>query len=320
MRLLFSALLLLLTSSAHAAPPRTLSYQGVLTDGAGEIVSDGSYAMTFSIYASPSGGSALWTETQNVDVTGGNFDVVLGSVTPILGLAFDDSYWLGLQVGSDPEMTPRTALTSVAYSQMSRSVEAGAITAGKIADNTVVRSLNNFEDEVNIVAGDNVTVTASRNDITISASGGGNAPGVASARGITSGALGENLSQLVSRTITCPADGYVLVIASTDVYISHVTGNPTGVQVGTSDEATALPSSQDLVAQIPYSAPSGLYTIPLTSHGLYSVSAGSNTFYLLGRVNSVSGSASVSNRQLSLVYLEASYGTVSSTLMAESER
>ncbi len=317
MRFFFSALVLLLATSTNAAPPRTLSYQGVLTDSVGGTVSDGSYTMTFGLYLAASGGTAQWTETQNVTVTNGNFDVILGSISPITALSFDDPYWLGLQVDSDPEMTPRTELTGTAYSQISRTVEDDAITSDKIANDTVVRSLNGLDDLVGIVAGTNVTVTPVGNNIEISASGGGggNVPGVASAKGITSGTLGSTVSSVASRTINCPAAGYVLAIASTDVYLNHVAGNPTWVQVGASDESTALPSSQDLVAQIPFSAPTGLYTIPLTSHGLFSVSAGNNTFHIAGKIGSVSGSASVSNRQLTLVYLETSYGTVSPTVL-----
>lgn len=114
------ATLMLSAHTAHAAVPSTMSYQGVLTDGAGAHVPDGTYSLTFSLYDVPAGGVPLWTETQaSVPVASGLFSVVLGSATP-LGLAFDRQYWLGIAVGADPEMTPRTPLTSVPYALATR--------------------------------------------------------------------------------------------------------------------------------------------------------------------------------------------------------
>lgn len=310
-------LFLLGSIAVQAAPPRTMGYQGVLTDEGGSPVPDGTYSMTFSIYGEPTGGTALWTETQDVPVAGGNFDVVLGKITPLSSLQFDDPFWLGLAVGGEAEMTPRTELTGAPYSHMARTVEDGGIVSQKISDGTVVRSLNGRTDTVNIVPGENVTVTPINSDIIISANlEVENLPGVASAKGFTSGSLGDDFVGLATRVIDCPAPGYVLVIASADVFIHHQTGNPTYVVAGISDESTALPTNQDLVAQIPFSAPTGTYTIPLTSHGIYSVDAGINTFYFLGRKGSANGAASAGNRQLSLVYFEQSYGTVS-TLATE---
>ena len=62
--------------------------------------------MTFSLYTVASGGTALWTEPQNVIVSGGIYSVILGSVSTLTPLAFDVPYWLGVRVGSDAEMTP----------------------------------------------------------------------------------------------------------------------------------------------------------------------------------------------------------------------
>lgn len=71
--------------------------------------------MVFALYNSPSGGPALWTETQNnISVANGIYSVTLGAVTP-LSLAFDTQYYLGVAVGADAEMTPRQPLSSVAY-------------------------------------------------------------------------------------------------------------------------------------------------------------------------------------------------------------
>jgi hypothetical protein len=100
--------------AATAAPPETMSYQGVLNDGAGVPVADGTYSLTFKIYDQATGGTALWTETQSVLVEGGIFNVILGSVTA-LAVPFDDPYWLGTSVAGDPELTPRVELASAPY-------------------------------------------------------------------------------------------------------------------------------------------------------------------------------------------------------------
>lgn len=101
-------------STADAAIPYTINYQGYLTDSTGLPV-NGTVSMTFSLYTGAVGGTALWTETQNVDVSGGIYSVILGSFTSLTPLAFDVPYWLGVQVGTDAEMTPRVQLTSVGY-------------------------------------------------------------------------------------------------------------------------------------------------------------------------------------------------------------
>ena len=106
-----AALLLSVSVSAPAQIPETMSYQGVLTDGAGTPVSDGNYSLTFKIYTAASGGTEIWTEAQSVLVSGGIFSVILGAVNP-LTVPFDAPYWLSLSVNGGPEYTPRTELTS----------------------------------------------------------------------------------------------------------------------------------------------------------------------------------------------------------------
>jgi hypothetical protein len=110
MRLVVLALLLAAAPAAAQAPER-LSYQAALTDPSGLPVPDGPYAVTFRLYAAPTGGSALWTETHpSAAVAGGVLTVELGSVASLGGVAFDAPRWLSIQVGADPEMAPRTAL------------------------------------------------------------------------------------------------------------------------------------------------------------------------------------------------------------------
>ena len=60
----------------------------------------------FKIYNVPSGGAALFTETQTVTVNNGIYNVILGT-NSALTLPFDAQYYLGVTVGADTEMTPR---------------------------------------------------------------------------------------------------------------------------------------------------------------------------------------------------------------------
>lgn len=101
------------SSTADIAP--YMSFQGVLRDGTGNVVPDGSYLVTFRIYDVATGGTALWTENQTMSTVGGIFNAYLGSVAPLDTLAFDVPYWLGISVEADAELDPRTELASVPY-------------------------------------------------------------------------------------------------------------------------------------------------------------------------------------------------------------
>ncbi len=77
------------------AIPTMINYQGYLTDASGNPI-NGTVGMTFSIYTTASGGSALWTETQSsVSVTDGLFNVLLGSVNPINASQFTGTSYPG---------------------------------------------------------------------------------------------------------------------------------------------------------------------------------------------------------------------------------
>src|SRR3989339_608750 len=98
--------------------PNYLGYEGQLTNSADTLLT-GTYDMTFRIYESSTGGTAVWTETQNdISVSNGYFSVNLGEITA-LDLTFDRPYWFSLEVASDGEMTPRTQINTVGYSYAS---------------------------------------------------------------------------------------------------------------------------------------------------------------------------------------------------------
>ena len=79
---------------------------------------EGVYSITFSIYNSQTGGTALWNETQNIVVHNGLFHVLLGSVSTLPEILFSESNrWFGIKVGSDSEMYPRTRIISVPFAK-----------------------------------------------------------------------------------------------------------------------------------------------------------------------------------------------------------
>ena len=110
--------LALSTAVLLAAVPQTINYQGRLTNPADEPVSDGLYLIRFRIYDLPSGGAVLWdNQYRTVSVQNGLFSYQLGDSTPLPPalLATDTARYLGVVVGTDPELVPRTKLSSVAY-------------------------------------------------------------------------------------------------------------------------------------------------------------------------------------------------------------
>ncbi len=109
---------------ALAAPGinKQIPYQGVLQDSTGANVSDGNYNIIFRIYDASTSGTTLWTGTHTtangnaVSLSSGLFRVLLGSGTGnTMTLDFTgDTYWLGVTVGSDSEMTPRQRIGATA--------------------------------------------------------------------------------------------------------------------------------------------------------------------------------------------------------------
>ena len=128
------------TVSADVSP--MINYQGKLMQPSGAPVPDGTYNLQFAIYNVPTSGTALWSEVNpNVQVKGGLFAVLLGSISPIGQSDFSDqNRWFGVKVSTDPEMTPRQQIAWSAYairSSVAGTVDDGAITTGKLADGTV---------------------------------------------------------------------------------------------------------------------------------------------------------------------------------------
>jgi hypothetical protein len=133
--------IVLIGLSANAAIPQTINYQGLLTDSGGNPLSDSTYSVTFTIYDMASGGTNLWTETQNVSTMDGLFTVNLGAVNAISeGIFSDSSRFLGVKVNPNVEFAPRTKLVSSPFSLRVATVD-GAM-GGTITSKVTIGSSN----------------------------------------------------------------------------------------------------------------------------------------------------------------------------------
>lgn len=95
-----------------SADPGTLNYQGQLTD-MNSVPVNAVMSVTFRLYAN---NVEVWQEAHSLTVVQGYFSVELGSITPLTSALFQQTLFLGIMVGSDPEMTPRKVLSAAAYS------------------------------------------------------------------------------------------------------------------------------------------------------------------------------------------------------------
>lgn len=112
--LLFSVISYQLLIVSSQAIPQKISFQGVLKDASGNLVT-GNKDITFSIYDVAAGGTALWNETQTVSVEAGLYTVGLGSATPIPLTTFDgDTRYLGINIDG-AELSPRVMMLSVPF-------------------------------------------------------------------------------------------------------------------------------------------------------------------------------------------------------------
>ncbi|MBX3125671.1 MAG: collagen-like protein [Polyangiaceae bacterium] len=125
---------LFVASAASSAVPSVLTQQGRLFTSTGSPAT-GTVSIQFSVYGAATGGTALWTETQNVTLDDGYFSARLGEATAIPASVFDGSTrYLAVKVGTDAEMTPRQALVSVPYALMANNA-VGDITPTSVSVN-----------------------------------------------------------------------------------------------------------------------------------------------------------------------------------------
>lgn len=140
--ILLFALAAVSMNSLYAATsdlPRVLNYQASLLDNVNNPLNYPNGAqITFRLFDAQSGGTALWTEQQNVKIDNGFINAYLGSISP-LALPFNKGYWLEVQIGTDTPF-PRSSFASVPYTLFSLQSES-ANSALAVVDNGVKTSM-----------------------------------------------------------------------------------------------------------------------------------------------------------------------------------
>jgi hypothetical protein len=125
---------------AASSVTSSINYQGRLTDSSGNPPNLDKISMTFKLYDSASGKTALATDTHLVTVTDGLFST---------NITFDPSYfdgqalWLGIKLeGEASEMTPRQELRPVPYAL---SLRPGAVINGSVPGSATLKVINTYE-------------------------------------------------------------------------------------------------------------------------------------------------------------------------------
>jgi hypothetical protein len=153
--LLVSVLVTVLAISVGAAP-KLIDYQGYLEDHNGNPLTE-TLNFEFKIYTDSTGGTSKWSETQNIAVIGGLFNVTLGPSTAIEDTVFNgDSRWLEVKIGGTT--LDRVRIVATAYSLRVSTVDgsSGGVITG---DLTATGKCNFGRDNSNsgtyaVVAGD----------------------------------------------------------------------------------------------------------------------------------------------------------------------
>ncbi len=118
-----SLLVLVGAGAALAAVPPTALIEWSLATSGGAPAADGNYGVKLGLYKEAAGGSALWSEQASLAVSAGQFQHALGSAAPLGQAVLLQAAYIGIAVGSDPEL-PRKPLHAVLFAARAGTAEA----------------------------------------------------------------------------------------------------------------------------------------------------------------------------------------------------
>ncbi len=343
---------MLLSQFVEAEVPKVMSYQGRLSDTTGTPLS-GDYNLLFSIYNQESGGNPLWQEQHSdlngnsVQVESGLFVALLGEVSLIPDSVLSASeLWLAIKIGSDPEMQPRTRLTSSFYSfgsimSDSALIASSAHSSDNLAGNppSFYLDWNNlidipagFADGVDDDAGGDITEVAAGTGL----AGGGEVGWVSlsvAPEGITNveiadepgiayefDGINSNIASTItaydSVTITLPGNGYVVATALAQVNLRHYSDSEETVRMCITRDSVYLDYGSSGLWRFDRYAPSLTIGMihQLSATKVESLAAGTYKYYLNAEATETSSPADAQlvRRHLTVMYFPTAYGTVTS--------
>ncbi len=222
------------SSDAQAAFNAQINYQGKLTNSSNVAVADGTYNMEFKLYDALSNGNLLWTETRTggnkVTVTNGVFSVMLGEVSSLSGVNFDQTVYLDVNIGGtgspswDGSMSPRKKIGAVPAAFVSSNLKGTGIID---LINTSTQASIGYDASNKITLG-----VASNGFTTFTASGSG------AGFNLTGGNVGIGTSSLSAK---------LHVTATTEqMRMSYDASNYTSLTTSSAGDLTIAPSGGDL--------------------------------------------------------------------------
>ena len=298
-------------TSAEAQAPSTITYQGRLTNVAGDPITS-SQQVTFTIYPTLTSPTVLWSEVLLVSPDAqGVFTAVLGTVTPLQGTIFNGSNrYIALKVGDDNEMVPRQLLTSVPYSISTTNIPDGSVTSVKIETGAVA---------TNALADNAVTTNKVENN-SLTAEDQLDEAGLAYKMSLPANQFQPlppvGTDTLASITVNAPSAGYIHIWGMTNIKFDHVNGisDQFRCQVSVVPDTIIANSYGFAIIEIPADLPSNSnYILPVNVHRPFQViAAGSYTYYFNANMFSGGGNDDqYHSLQLTAMFFPTAYGQVS---------
>ncbi len=337
--LMKSALLLLVCLMAvtvHAAFPSLMNYQGRIDDVNGNPVADANYNVTFRLFNTSAGGSALWTETQPVSTVDGVFSVLLGSLDTIPAFIwYQDSAFLEIQPqGSDPVL-PRSLIAVVPYSWRARNSDLiGGLSAIDLEESSEIQAaisahtaIPDAHHDKTIDASELIIGTLSEGRLpqgqidsseidqeSIGSNRLANEPGIAHTY-TQSVLLSSTMAVIDSVVITLPMGGWLLIQANGNFFRDHVINS--GSAAATVSLSASKMSHTDYYSarfSVVSAQPTGTYTENFYISQILQVGPGITKLYFIGDATFSGTVPRVERIHLNTVYLSTAYGNIDNFL------
>jgi hypothetical protein len=159
--------LLIPNSPALAQTSRIISYQG--TVAASGVPLSGVTEITVTLYGDPQGTQNIWTDSYTTQITGGVFNLQLGSNKDLPeGKLLDRQLWLGISVNGAPELRP---LTQLGAAFVALNVADQSITKEKLAPEVITMMKGHDRQDPQAATGFDEITTAANTGATMTVGG-----------------------------------------------------------------------------------------------------------------------------------------------------